>query len=660
MIGGMATMRAHLLFGLVLAELLIAVAGAWIAGLEPGDAVGSYLVPNVAIGVSFGVCGWLIARHRPHNPVGWLFLVLGLAPLTTAVTVPALQYGIDHGWSALALDTLVTVFAAAWPWGTDLCLPLALQLLPTGQPASPRWRLLIWATLLIGTLNMLVGAFTADLALNAPGRQPTTLLAPYWPSALSPLIEVLPVLVTIVMLASVTSLVVRYVRGGEVVRRQLLWLVMAVIVAVGINLPTSFGTESDNATILLFLAVPLIPAAITVGILRYQLFDVRLVLARTLQYAVLTAGVSLLYLALVAVLDRTFRGIGAPVLATFAIALAFNPIRTRLQRLVDRMLYGARRDPVLAVSTVGRLLADDDLTVVLEGIRSVLRLPFAAIRSNGSELAATGSPATDLQVIAMTYRGERVGELVVGARAGERRLSNADLEALKLLATPLAIAVHATRLSDDLKVSRQRLVTATEEERRRLHRELHDSLGPALTGAAFKVQAVSHFIDTDSVTASRLNEELGDQIRDAIDDVRRLVYGLRPPALDEVGLVGAIRRAATQFSTLKIEIDISGPMPTLPAAVEVAAYRIVTESLTNAVRHSTGRRASVRLKATAADLHLTITDSGTTDKPNREWQAGVGLRSMRERAEELGGTLDARPSISGGQVLATLPLSGLS
>ncbi|WP_405059046.1 histidine kinase [Kribbella sp. NBC_01505] len=654
------TTRAHLLFGLLLAELLVAVGGAWIAGLEPGDAVASYFVPNVAIGASFGVCGWLIARSRPQNPVGWLFLVLGLAPLTTAATVPALQYGLDHGWSRLVLDTLATIFAAAWPWGTDLCLPLALQLVPTGQPVSPRWRLLIWATLLIGTLNMLVGAFTADLALKSPGRQPMTLLAPYWPSVLSPLIGVLPVLVTLVMLASVASLVVRYVYGGEVVRRQLLWLVMAVVVAVSINLPTSFGTEFGNATILLFLAVPLIPAAITVGILRYQLFDIRLVLARTLQYVVLTAGVTLLYLAFVALLDRAFRGIGAPVLATFAIALAFNPIRTWLQRLVDRMLYGARRDPVRAVSAVGRLLADDDLTVVLQGIRSVLRLPFAAVRSNGSELAATGVPATGLQVVAMTFRGERVGELVVGARAGERRLASADLEALNLLATPLAIAVHATRLSDDLKVSRQRLVTAAEEERRRLHRELHDSLGPALTGAAFKVQAVSHFIDADPATATRLNGELGDQIRDAIDDIRRLVYGLRPPALDEVGLVGAIRRVAAQFDTLKVEVDISGAMPTLPAAVEVAAYRIVSEALTNAVRHSTGRLAFVRLRATAADLHLTITDSGTTDEPNGEWQAGVGLRSMRERAEELGGTLVAQPAQDGGQVLATLPLGGLS
>jgi two-component system NarL family sensor kinase len=348
------------------------------------------------------------------------------------------------------------------------------------------------------------------------------------------------------------------------------------------------------------------------------------------------------------------RDAGAPVVATVLIALAFHPARQRLQRVVDRAFYGARDDPVRAVSAVGERLAGDDLGGVLDGIREALRLPFAALRTDAGELAASGTPPETVHTVALTYRGERVGDLLVGVRVGERRLSGADRAVLDLLATPLAVALHATRLSDELQVSRERLVTATEEERRRLHRELHDSLGPTLTGAAFKADAAGNLAATDPARAAQLSMELGTQIRGAIDDVRRLVYGLRPPALDELGLVGAVRRQAEQLTgDVAIAVDAVEALPPLPAAVEVAAYRIATEALTNVVRHSRARRAVVSLRADRAALRVSVTDDGT---PNGPWRLGVGLRSIAERTAELGGACEAGPTPDGGRVAAVLPL----
>jgi two-component system NarL family sensor kinase len=253
----------------------------------------------------------------------------------------------------------------------------------------------------------------------------------------------------------------------------------------------------------------------------------------------------------------------------------------------------------------------------------------------------------------LRYRGDHVGDLVVGARVGERRLGSADLAVLGLLGTPLAVALHATRLSTQLQTSRERLVTATEEERRRLHRELHDSLGPALTGAAFKADAIGNQAAVDPTRATELSAELGAQIRAAIDDVRRLVYGLRPPALDELGLLGAVRQVAGQLAgSVQITVDADEPPP-LPAAVEVAAYRIATEAITNVVRHSAARHAVLSLRADTDALRLCVTDDGP---PDGTWRPGVGLTSIAERAAEVGGRSEAGPTSDGGRVYAVLPL----
>jgi two-component system, NarL family, sensor kinase len=631
---------AYGLFALSLLLAVVAIAGSLLAGVDGEAALSTYLVTNTAIGLSAAPCGFLIARAKPTSPIGWLFLGLGLAALGTAAMVPLLMYGDDGGSPSALLRLGVTVFQFSWGWGVFCFLPLALQLFPTGRPLNERWRALCWLTVATAAIGSVTGP--------TPEYGASSYLAVSWWRTAE---DIVSVLAPVVVLLSVASLVLRFKRGDDVVRRQLLWLVAAVLLVVGVNVSSWFSVPTGRE-ILLLLTFPLIPVAVTIAVLRHGLYDVRLVVSRLLAYGILSAGVVAIYLALVSVLDRTLRPTGAPVLATLAVALAFNPVRLRLQRLADRALFGLRRDPVLAVSAVGRRLAQDDLAGVLEALRDALRLPYVAIHSPGGTIAS-GVRDTTVYDLPLLHQGEPLGSLEVGARRGERRLSKADDSVLELLATPLAVALHATTLSIELQASRNRLIEATEHERQRLHRELHDSLGPLLTGAALKADGAALAARHNPERAGQLATELAEALRQAIIDIRHLVYGLRPPALDEHGLVDALRLQSGQLGRVRLSVDAPACLPTLSSSVEVAAYRIATEALTNVLRHSTARQATVSLTVDTESLNLIVTDDGVS---SGDWRPGVGLQSISARAAEVGGACEAGPTPSGGRVVVTLPL----
>jgi two-component system NarL family sensor kinase len=636
------TILAYALFGFAIVLAGVAVVGALVFNLDRETLWSSYLITNTAIGLSAAPCGLLIARAKPDNPIGWLFLIMGIAPLLTAATAPLMIYGAAHDWPQFALRLLVTIYMFSWSWGIFCCLPLILQLFPTGKPLSRRWAVLCWLTVANAALgNMFVGP-TPEYGASS------FLVAPWWAVTEGISAQVAQP----VVLASVASLVVRFIRGTETVRQQVLWLLVAVILVILINAPTWF-TMPSGQTIVLLLSFPLIPAAVTVAVLRHGLYDVRIVLSRVVVYAVLTAGVIAIYVGLVAVLDRVLRGIGAPVIAALAIALAFNPVRVRLQRLVDRAVYGTRRDPVAAVSAVGQRLAGDDLGGVADALRESLRLSYVAVERKDASIVESGEQAATLQTWPLSYDAEPLGRLFVGPRHGERQLSRSDQKIIDLVATPLAIVLHAQALTEDLKVSRERVIDAAEEERNRLRRELHDSLGPLLTGAAFKADGIALAAQSRPERAESLAIELADQLRQSVEGVRQLAYGLRPAALDELGLVGALREEGSRYGPVKVIIQAPESMPALPSSVEVAAYRIAAEALTNVVRHSDAKLASVQLTTDDGTLEMIITDDGSSTAP---WSPGLGLASIQTRASEVGGACEAGPTAEGGRVVAVLPL----
>jgi signal transduction histidine kinase len=304
------------------------------------------------------------------------------------------------------------------------------------------------------------------------------------------------------------------------------------------------------------------------------------------------------------------------------------------------------------------------LPAVVLTVREALKLPYVAIElerdGRFETVAAAGEPVDDPPRLPLIYRGEEVGRLALGTRTGDDAFGPADRRLLDDLAHQIGVAVHAVRLADealqlsaDLQRSRERLVTAREEERRRLRRDLHDGLGPRLAAQTLKVGSARSLYPQDPAAADALLAGLETDIEEALTDIRRLVYDLRPPALDELGLVGAVREATAQYR----EDGLSRAperLPLLPAAVEVAAYRIVQEALTNVVRHAHAGSCLVRLSLGDV-VELEITDDGVGLPADR--RAGVGLSSMRERAAELGGKCVIEPLPSGGaRVLARLPL----
>jgi signal transduction histidine kinase len=406
--------------------------------------------------------------------------------------------------------------------------------------------------------------------------------------------------------------------------------------------------------------------AIGIAVLRHRLYDIDRLINRTVVYGLLTAGGVGVYVAVVKLAEWLLRegvGLGGSLVATAVIAVSFAPARDRLQRWVDRRLYGERHDPVRAMARVGERLRDapggDVLAAVLQAVCETLRLPSASLRvQDGVEVAAYGQPGAASESIPLQHEGHQVGALLVSPRTGEQTLGAADRRVLEVLAAPVAVALHAVLLSQELQRSRERLVAAREEERRRLRRDLHDGLGPTLTAVTLKADAARSLLDVAPDRADGLLAELRGDAKQAIGDLRRVIYDLRPAPLDELGLLGALGEQVDRFGRQGLSVTLQAPpaLPALPAAVEVAAYRIITEALANVARHAQAGRAIVTVSVDHG-LCLDVQDDGTASTANGHgWQPGMGMQSMAERAAEVGGTLQAGPTPTGGRVQASLPL----
>ncbi len=618
-----------------------------------------FVVTNAAIGLSLALAGWPIAYFHPRNLVGWSLLAGGCFYGSTATGISVLAW---LGEPTPPWRVFATLTNGGWTWALALFIPLALVLFPDGRLPSRRWRWVVVVLVISGVL------WTATAVLDPKGGLTFELGIPGYPAwsgfeQIEWLLAAGGVLLPFGLLASLAAVVVRYRRGSEQVRRQILWLLLAIlIVLVCSTVESAIGAQS---LVLGVVPILLIPLAIAIAVLRYQLLDIRLVFSRSVLYVLLTGGVVATYLVLVTLLDQTLRrqvSLNSSVLATLVIALAFNPVRVRLQRLINRAFYGARQDPVRAMTEVGARLgsaAGSGLDGVLEALCQVMRLPAASIVVDGNEVAAYGELPGARHAVQLT--SDAPGELVVGLRSGESRLDPADERVLMLLAAPVAVAVQARRLADELRTSRERIITGREEERRRIRRDLHDGLGPVLTAVVLNADAARRLLETDPDRSSALLVNLRDQTIGAIEEIRRLVYELRPPALDGLGLLGALREYVAAVSrrgdgvALDVTFDAPPVLGELPAAVEVATYRIATEALTNVIRHSTATTAAVRLSVEAGGLHLQVRDNGVND--GQEWHPGVGLTSIGERAAELGGQCDIEYGRGGCSISIVLPLA---
>ncbi len=620
----------------------------------------TYALTNLVLGLALVGSGTFMAWFQPRNVIGPLFVVGGLGHVLTAAATMAALCGMARGWSQVVLEALATVVTGAWQLGLPWLFVLAMLLFPTGDLPSPRWRPLAWLISLSGAYQLISGVLSDGSPIQS-AQAPSSLLS-IGLELPAPIVAVTGVTSAATSLLVTGSLVVRYACGDERLRRQLLWLILALIAVTLLNVQRLVTADGPIVFLLSFVLVPI---AIGIAVVRHQLFDIRLVLSRTLVYGLVLSVIVALYAGIVAgssLLVPPDAERGVAVTAAIVVAVSFTPLRLLVQRLVAQAFYGTRSDPVGTAWQIGELLRqDDDLAGLLDGTRNALRLPWIVLRdgSRGEVVAAAGQVDDSAStVIALRYRDQTLGDLAVGHRRGEPRLHDRDRRTLELIAVPLAVALHASALSDQVRRARAATVEAAAAERVKLQRELHDGLGPTLTSLTFTADAAANLVRRDSDEVERLLGEVRADLRSALDTLRNVVSGLRPIELDDLGLVRALRQRIAGLSSEArggIAVDLVAPesISGLSPALELAAYRIVTEALSNAFRHSTGQLCVVTITGGAV-LSIEVRDNGTNPA---DWRPGVGIHSMTDRAEELGGATSAGPTATGWTVRSQIPVN---
>ena len=630
----------------------------------------SYLVFVLAC----ALVGGLVASARPANAVGWLFTGSALSFALMECTGEYAIYGLYTQPGALP-----AAHALAWPqtwlWEPGIMLIVVFLPLffPDGRLPSPRWRPLVRLEALVAGTMGVVAAVVPRVAHEAGGDNGPALANPLGIGGLQPAARLIggamPALLALMMVASASGLILRFRRSTGATRAQMKWLTYAIVATLALYLLEKLYPPAVPITVVELAAIPV---AVGIAVLHYRLYDIDHLINRTLVYAALTAIVAGIYVLLVGFVTRSFQmrdsSLVAP-LATGIVAVLFQPLRERLQRTVNRLLYGQRDEPYAVLSRLGlrleeTLAPEAVLSAIVETVASALKLPYVGIALQDAEglvlATAQGTAVPDPIRLPLVYQREAVGELLLAPRSGSDDFTPADRRLLDDLARQAGVAVQAVQLTAALKRSRERLVSARDEERRRLRRDLHDGLGPMLASLTLKLDAARTLLTRDPAATDRLLVDLKGQAKSAVTDIRRLVYALRPPALDDLGLRSALREQAMAYDQegLRVTVEVPEHLPPLPAAVEVAAYRIAQEAITNVARHASARSCVVRLSLSQVvdALCLEIRDDGQGISSDR--RAGVGLTSMRERAEELGGSCDIdAPSTGGTRVRAFLPCS---
>jgi signal transduction histidine kinase len=656
------------------------MAGTTAGGIALSRANGNLVTEDQALLVAFmslPLVGFLLVWRRPTNGVGWLLATTG---------VLAGLYLLLHGWAVYGLRTepgsLPLGGAAAWIATWLLVpaiglLPFVAATFPTGRIEGRLLRVLGRAALVALGVLAAAQAFAPDDLDGVPGGVPP-IPNPLGIEALRGAVSAVSGAAVFVVVAftaaTVINLASRFRRATGDERQQLRWVaaaaaVIPVTLAIAIYLPIP-GSEAvligGQVTGLVGTA-----AAIGVAILKYRLYDLGDFLRRAAAYVGLSAAVFAAVVVVAVLVGVLLPGTGEvpAVIATAVVTVALGPLRARLQHAVERRLLGRRSEPFTGLTEIGARLDDSvaletTLGVIAEATATALRLPYIAIELDATGAARHtvhhGSPPARTSSIPLVHRHEGFGEILIGHRSTDEDLTNDEWQLLGDVARQAAMVVHAMTVTDALQHARQHLVSSREEERRRLRRDLHDGIGPTLAGSMLQLDALTDLIDTNPSDAIELADKLKHQLRLVVDDIRRVTHDLRPPALDELGLLAALRAQATTITsavdTLNVTLALPDEVGSLPAAVEVGVYRIASEALTNVVRHATATHCTLELVADNDRVDLRVTDDGA-GMPD-ESTIGVGLVSMRERASELGGTLTIEPMRpSGTSVHAHLPVN---
>lgn len=606
--------------------------------------------------MTFAVTGLIIGRARPENSIGWLLLGCSVS---ATLLVLAEAYGLTalvsgSGWPLAT----VSLWVATWMWPPPLLVPASLLLIryPSGLPSTRAWRRLDRA-LVVGIVALTVALMFSPDGVDDYGDGLSGPVA-FPPLAFAGVIVGAPLLLLGIPLC-VLGTVQRWWRSSAPERQQLIWLLATSSMAVASNfadvVPEPVG----------LLAYSLVPVAVAIGLLRYRLLDIEVVVKRGLVYGMLTAVVAVAFAAATAATRASSSRIGTLV-ASAAIAVAIVPVRDILQGGVDRVVYGDRRQPLRAVERLGRQLVDAPVDAlvpaVLATVCDALRVPgCAAVDDDDVAIATFGvTPGSTATVVGLTVGGVRIGHLALADRPDHEPLTRGDRDLLRMLTPQVAVVIRAAGLAGALDAERHRVVEARNKERRRLRHDLHDTLGPSLSGVGLGLEAARAQVVASSPAAATLIDRLRLEVGAAVVEIRRIIDDLGPIQLEATSLLDAVRGLAASTSLrsgLHVEV-LADPLPVLPTPVASAVLRITNEAITNVVRHAGAQCCEIRLGVADGLLDLTITDDGRGiyGEPTR---LGVGLRSMRDRAEALGGTFHV-DGHAGTIVAVCLPIAALA
>ena len=630
--------------------------------------VGAWTASNVfdvAVTLGVPILGIVIVTKQPRNAIGWLFLAAGvslaLATFGQAYALHALiaQPGTLPGGRALAW-----LSNAVWPIPIA-CLVLLFLLFPTGHLVSPRWRIVVWLTVAILALLMAGSLILATASWSDP-FEGINIQVGAWGDAARLAILFAALAEIVALLLSVVSVAVRYRHASGVERLQLKWFVSAAVVTA---VTFSVGFFSDNAVISAITSIALLGLWIAIGIamVKHNLFDIDVILNKAIAYGALAVVFTAVYVLVVVVIGAVI-GVteGLSLVATAIVAVAFQPIRRRAQHFANRLVYGERATPYEVLSRfseqVGETYSGEDIHVrmvrllaegtgatsaavwlkVGEEYRPVATWPTnglpATVRTDGGRIPEFEGATTSVPV---KHRGEQLGMLTL-VKPPNEPLTPVEETLVTDLAGQAALLLANSALIEDLRASRQRLVAAQDQERRRLERNLHDGAQQQLVALGVQLGLAQREAQRDAPEVAETLQRLQAQTTDALENLRDLARGVYPPLLADQGLAAAIDAQARR-SPLPVRVESDG-IGRYPQEIETAVYFCTLEALQNAAKYADPQEVVVRLREEGGELVFTIEDDGRGFDQART-ELGSGLQNMSDRLAALDGQLfvDSRP-----------------
>jgi signal transduction histidine kinase len=638
------------------------------------------LASQVVAFVSIGVVGWILARRRPENPIGWIYLGVWLG---VAVVFGFLEeyatWAFNHDAPFVDLATWMTNWAWVPIFGALLSFPFLL--FPDGRLLSRRWRPVVWTLGVVLALWSMSFAFETQDYVDAADRH---VLNPFTPDGLGPFFNVAKQVLAVASLAlfaiSLASLFIRFRRATGDERQQVKWLLYSgTLLVAWLIVPVEHGNETwvDQIQGLL---IALIPISIGIAVLKYRLYEIDVVIRKTVVVALLTAFIALVYAAIVG-------GIGALVgeasnttlafVAAAVLAVAFQPARDAARRFADRLVYGRRATPYEVLSAFsGRMRETYATEDVLPRMAQILGEGTGAAAATvwlrvGGVLRPAGSWPQERRLAPITIAGDALPDLgepaVAVVDAGDLLgalsttfppsdpMSPAKERLVHDLASQAGLVLRNVRLIEELRASRQRLVAAQDDERRKLERDLHDGAQQQLVALQVQLRLATQVTQRDPAKGAPMIRALQGQAAAALEDLRDLARGIYPPLLADQGLAAALESQARKAS-LSVQVEPDG-VGRYDRGVESAVYFCALEALNNVAKYAKASTATVRLAQSNGVLRFEVIDDGAGFDAGAT-SYGTGLQGMADRLDAVGGTLEVRSAPGGGTtVIGRVPVS---